>query len=183
MGKSFSVITPEIGEWIGKQKVFFVATAPLAGSGHVNCSPKGLDSFRIISPNQVAYQDLTGSGIETIAHVQENKRITILFCAFDGPPKIFRLYGEGEIVFPESEKFEELATHFIPKKGVRAIVVVNLELVSDSCGYGVPLYEFKAERDVLTKWADVKGEEGARKYQQIENLKSIDGLAGLPQSN
>lgn len=179
MGKLFSEITPDIKEWIEKQKMYFVATAPLANDGHVNCSPKGLDSFRIISPTKVAYQDLTGSGIETIAHIRENNRVTIMFCAFEGPPKIFRLYGSGEIILPGESGFDATAAQFPQRIGVRAYIIVHITSITDSCGYGVPLYEFKSERDVLTKWSDRTGEEGVIKYQQEKNLKSKDGLRGL----
>ena len=106
MGKIYEAITPEIETWLAKQKIFFVATAPLSAEGHINCSPKGLDSFRIIDGNTVAYQDLTGSGVETIAHLQENGRIVIMFCAFDGPPKIIRFHGTGEVITPGDESFE-----------------------------------------------------------------------------
>ncbi|MBL0340786.1 MAG: pyridoxamine 5'-phosphate oxidase family protein [Bacteroidetes bacterium] len=179
MGKLFSEITPEIQEWIENQKMFFVATAPLTADGHVNCSPKGLDSFRILTPTLVAYQDLTGSGIETIAHIQENKRIVIMFCALEGPPKIYRFYGNGEVVFPDSENFLSVSVRFPARIGVRAYILIHLTRIQDSCGYGVPQYDFKEEREVLTKWADVKGEKAVLEYQKVKNLKSIDGLQGL----
>src|SRR5215213_1794764 len=120
MGKVFEGITPELAKWIKKQKMFFVATAPLSADGHINCSPKGLDSFRIINSDTVAYQDLTGSGIETIAHIQENKRIVLMFCAFNGPPKIVRLHGHGEAVLPGDKDFEFLSSQFPARRGVRA---------------------------------------------------------------
>ncbi len=179
MGKIVDAISGELKNWIEEQKMFFVATAPLAGNGHINVSPKGLDSFRIFNPTLVAYQDLTGSGVETIAHVKENKRIVIMFCAFIGPPKIIRLYGQGEIVLPGDQKFEEYCDEFPSRIATRAIVLIHLTGVQDSCGFGVPLYDFIADRDVLTKWAAVKGEHGVLDYQKTRNTQSIDGLPGL----
>lgn len=135
--------------------------------------------FRIINPATVASQDLTGSGIETIAHTNENKRIVILFCAFERPPKIVRLNGTGEIILPDDEKFPDLFKQFPNRIATRAIMVLHLTRIQDACGYGVPLYDFKQDWDVLAKWADVKGKEGVAKYRQIKNLKSIDGLSRL----
>lgn len=179
MGKIFDEITPTLKEWIAKQKMFFVSTAPLSENGHINSSPKGLDSFAILDGTTVAYQDLTGSGIETIAHLQENKRIVIMFCAFDGPPKIVRFHGAGEVILPEHKDFEELAAHFPKRLGVRAYIRITTTRISDSCGYSVPLYEFKEHRDVLTKYNEVKGEEGLKEYRETKNKLSIDGLKGL----
>ncbi|HMT29118.1 MAG TPA: pyridoxamine 5'-phosphate oxidase family protein [Bacteroidia bacterium] len=180
MGKLFNEISPEIQSWIEKQKMFFVATAPLAANGHVNCSPKGLDSFRILSPTEVVYQDLTGSGAETIAHIQENNRITIMFCAFEGPPKIFRFYGEGQPVFPGDKKFDDLNDRFPKRLGVRAYILIKVTRITDSCGYGVPLYEFKGDRKQMIAWAENKQEDGILEYQKEKNVKSIDGLKALP---
>jgi len=179
MGKTFEFISTDLQNWIEAQKVFFVATAPLTKSGHINVSPKGLDSFRMITPTLVAYQDLTGSGVETIAHVQENKRIVIMFCAFDGPPKIVRLYGSGEIILPGDEKFVEMSGYFPNRRGVRAYILVHINRIQDSCGYGVPLYDFKSDRDVLDKWTDAKNDDEVEAYQQLKNKVSIDGLRGL----
>lgn len=179
MGKIFTEIPPETANWIQQQKIFFVATAPLAADGHVNCSPKGLDSFRILDATTVVYQDLTGSGVETIAHIRENKRIVIMFCAFEGPPKIVRLYGEGTVITPDDPAFASLSKQFPERIGTRAFIKIAITRVADSCGYGVPLYEFKKDRDVLDKWAAVKGEKGVLEYRQQKNLESIDGLAGL----
>ncbi len=179
MGKLFETITPQLQEWITHQKMFFVATAPLSENGHINCSPKGLDSFRILDGNTVAYQDLTGSGIETIAHIKENKRIVIMFCAFDGPPKIVRIHGEGEVITPSDKEFNKLNPLFPERIGVRAYIKIKATRISDSCGYSVPLYDFKEHRDVLDKYAANKGEEGMKKYQQEHNQESIDGLEGL----
>lgn len=179
MGKTYESITPDQQEWIQKQKIFFVGTAPLAATGHVNISPKGLDTFRILSPLHVAYQDLTGSGIETISHIQENKRIVIMFCAFEGPPKIFRLYGAAEAILPEHKEFHEYENLFPPHPGTRAFISINVTRIQDSCGYAVPLYDFKDDRDVLTKWTLTKGDNGLTEYHQLKNSHSIDGLKGL----
>src|SRR5215217_3524037 len=133
MGKIFEGITPELAKWIKKQKMFFVATAPLSANGHINCSPKGLDSFRIINSDTVAYQDLTGSGIETIAHIQENKRIVLMFCAFNGPPKIVRLHGVCEAIMPGHADFENLNAEFPKRRSTRAYIRIQLNRISDSC--------------------------------------------------
>ena len=179
MGKVFNAITPELKKWIEKQRMFFVATAPLSPDGHINCSPKGLDSFRIIDDHTVAYQDLTGSGIETIAHIQENKRIVLMFCAFNGPPKIVRLHGLGEAIIPGDEDFEFLSSQFPYKRGTRAFIRIRLNRISDSCGYAVPLYEFVEDRNVLDKWVEAKTDEGLEEYRLAKNAISIDGIKGL----
>ena len=128
---------------------FFVATAPVALDGHVNLSPKGHDSFRVLAPREVAYLDLCGSGAETIAHVRENGRITLLFCAFEGPPKIVRLYGRARIVEPLDADFAALAARFPSHPGTRSIVHVTLERIADSCGFGMPLFRHEGERTTL----------------------------------
>ena len=174
-----NIISEKIKKWIQKQKMFFVSTAPLSANGHINCSPKGLDSFRILDENTVVYEDLTGSGAETIAHVKENKRIVIMFCAFDGPPLIVRLYGHGEVVVHTDNEFADMQKLFSPRSGVRAYIKINLTRVTDSCGYSVPLYEFKQDRDVLDKWFDRKGDEEIVNYQKENNQISIDGLKAL----
>lgn len=179
MGKLFETITPQLQEWISAQKVFFVATAPLSDEGHINCSPKGLDSLRVTAPDTVVYQDLTGSGVETIAHLKENGRIVIMFCAFDGPPKIVRIHGRGEVIEPEQPEFSELSALFPPHQGTRAFIKVKATRISDSCGYGVPLMDYKADRDVLDKWTSNKGDDGLKIYQAEKNMQSIDGLPGL----
>lgn len=179
MGKLFEIITQEMQQWIERQKMFFVATAPLSETGHVNCSPKGLDTFRVIGPNTVIYQDLTGSGAETIAHVRENKRIVIMFCAFEGPPKIVRLHGTGEVITQEHPDYDTLAAQFPPRIGFRAYIRITATRISDSCGYSVPLYEFKQERDVLDKYNMNKGEDGLQQYRALKNRESIDGLKAL----
>ena len=159
--------------------MFFVATAPLTADGHINCSPKGLDSLRILGPNSVAYLDITGSGAETIAHLHENGRIVIMFCSFEGPPKIVRFHGKGEAVFPTSPKWASLQGIFPDYPGVRSIILVEVSRVSDSCGFGVPNYEFVGERDSMQRWAKTKGEEELARYRNENNACSIDGLPAL----
>ncbi|MFZ5653438.1 MAG: pyridoxamine 5'-phosphate oxidase family protein [Pseudomonadota bacterium] len=179
MAKVFAGIDDELAAWIGRQQMFFVATAPLAGDGLINCSPKGGDSFRILGGNEVAYQDFTGSGVETIAHLRENGRIVIMFCAFEGAPKILRLHGRGTVLTPGDPGFDTLAGRFRPNPGTRAIIRVAVQRIADSCGYAVPLYEFRAPRDILDRWSEEKGEEGVRAYQRANNRRSLDGLPGL----
>jgi hypothetical protein len=176
MAKLFDEITDELQRFIASQHIFFVATAPLSASGHVNLSPKGLDSFRILSPRQVAYLDLTGSGNETSAHLQENGRITFMFCAFQGAPCILRLYGHGYTVLPGAPQWEELLPLFSPIPGIRQIIIADIKRVQTSCGMGVPLYEYQGQRDALVNWAVKKGEQGVQEYHQVKNRVSIDGL-------
>ena len=179
MGKVFDGIDAALAAWIGAQRMFFVATAPLSGEGHVNCSPKGHESFAVLGPREVAYLDFVGSGIETAAHLRENGRITLMFCAFEGPPRIVRLYGRGEVHEPGSAEFEALRGRFPEAPGTRAIVRVALGRIADSCGYSVPLYRYEGERSQLRAWAERQGPEGLRAYQKENNLESLDGLPGL----
>lgn len=179
MSSPTSTLTSKHRAFIAQQKIFFVSTAPLAADGLVNSSPKGLDSFRVLSDSEVAYQDLTGSGIETIAHLKENGRIVVMFCAFEGPPNILRLQGTGSVVEPGDPDFPALSELFPQRAGVRAYIRIRIARVADSCGYAVPRYAFVDDRDVLDKWFDRKGEEGIRNYQLDNNLKSLDGLPGL----
>jgi hypothetical protein len=172
-------ITPELSQFIFRQHLFFVASAPLAREGHINLSPKGLDSFCVLSPQQVAYLDLVGSGNETSAHLRENGRITFMFCAFDGPPNILRLYGTGHTVLPTHSTWEGLSQKFPLHDftGVRQIIVADITRVQTSCGFGVPLYQYQGQRDLLPKWAAKKTRAGLQAYMQEKNLTSIDGLA------
>ncbi|MCG8329484.1 MAG: pyridoxamine 5'-phosphate oxidase family protein [Chitinophagales bacterium] len=181
MGKFYESITPKMKEWIEAQKMFFVATAPLAADGHVNCSPKGLDSFRVLDEHTVAYLDLTGSGVETIAHLRENGRLTIMFCAMNGAPKIVRLFGKGTVYELGTDQFEALKIHFPAHLGLgaRSIIQLKVDKVGDSCGFAVPRYEYQEQRDTLIKWAENKGKEGVSSYQQEKNKYSIDGLPGM----
>lgn len=173
-------ITPELQAFIEAQPMYFVASAPLAASGHVNLSPKGLDSFRVLGPDRVAYLDLTGSGNETAAHLRENGRITLMFCAFGGPPKILRLYGSGRTVHPADAEWEALAARFPEHPGIRQVVVADVERVQTSCGFGVPRMQLAGQRDQLVRWAEAKGD-GLDAYRRQKNARSIDGLpAPLP---
>lgn len=176
MARTYDDIPAELRTFALSQPVFFVASAPLSEDGHVNLSPKGLDSFRVLDERRVAYLDLTGSGNETAAHVVENGRITLMFCAFSGPPKILRLYGRGEVVLPNDERWAELYARFTPLPGARQILVVDVERVQTSCGYAVPRMELVTERQQLTLWAEKKGEDGLRDYRKEKNARSIDGL-------
>ena len=176
MGKVFPEIDERNAEWIRKQKMFFVATAPAGGDGFVNLSPKGLDTFAILDPTTVAYLDFTGSGVETIAHLRENGRIVFMFCAFEGPPRILRLYGRGEALEPGDAGFDELAARFPAQASRRAIVRVRVHRIADSCGYGVPLYDFVSQRKQMTEWAERKGPDGLSDYKAQKNARSLDGL-------
>lgn len=176
MAKVFQSITAELQQFIGEQALFFVATAPLSASGRVNLSPKGQDCFRVLSANQVAYLDLTGSGNETSAHLQENGRITFMFCAFQGAPSILRLYGKGRTVLPSDREWDTISAAFSMLPGARQIILADIDRVQTSCGFGVPLYEYQGQRDRLVEWAEKKGEAGLHDYQQQKNRVSIDGL-------
>ncbi len=176
MGKLYDCIKPAYKEFIERQHIFFVATAPLSADGRVNLSPKGLDCFRVLSPNKVAYMDLISSGNETSAHTLENGRITIMFCSFEGAPNILRLYGKGFAVLPGSEDWKIYACHFKIYPSTRQIIVADIDLVQTSCGFGVPLFDYAGERDIHFEWAAKKGEEGLREYVIEKNLKSLDGL-------
>ncbi len=180
MGKVHDRIDDELAGWLRRQHVFFVATAPRSDEGHVNLSPKGLDTFTILDDRTVAYLDLVGSGIETVAHLRENGRITLMFCAFEGAPQIVRLQGRGQVHLPGSEVFGQLAPRFGEHVGVRSIITVTADRISDSCGFGVPLYRFQGERRALDAWAEKKGPDGLVEYKATRNVVSVDGLPGLP---
>jgi len=179
MGKVFDGLDDVLRGFIASQHVFFVATAPLAAGGHVNLSPKGLDTLRVLGPNEVAYLDLVGSGVETVAHLRENGRVTLMFCAFAGPPRILRLYGKGRAVEPGDADWDRLVGLFPGQLGTRSVVLVELERIADACGYGVPLFEYAGERPQLAAWAERKGEDGIDRYKRQKNRESIDGLPGL----
>ena len=179
MGRAFDSITPELRAWIEAQTMFFVGTAPGEG-GHVNVSPKGLDTFTVVDEHTVGYLDLTGSGVETIAHLRDNGRITIMFCAFEGAPQIVRLQGHGRVVAPADPEAAPYLAQFPDYPGARAVIVVELDRVATSCGYGVPLMRYEGERDRLVRWAEAKGDEGIEEYWTSKNAVSIDGLPGIP---
>ena len=179
MGKTYDAITADLQSWMMRQHIFFVATAPASANGYINCSPKGMDTFRILGSREIAYLDLTGSGVETIAPLKENGRIVIMFCGFEGPPQIVRLHGAGMVYPLGSEGFENYGEAFKALPGARSIIHVQVTRISDSCGYGVPLYDFKGQRDTLTTWARNKGPEGLITYRREKNAVSLDGLSGL----
>jgi hypothetical protein len=172
MGTVYDGITPKLSQWIERQHVFFVATAPLASDGLINCSPKGMDTFRVVGPREVAYLDLTGSGIETVAHSRENGRIVFMFCAFEGPPKIVRLHGTSEVLTPGSQEYDALRGLFPAHAGSRSIVRAHLTRISDSCGFGVPQYQYSGDRDTLARWARSKGEDGLAAYRETKNARN-----------
>ncbi|MEM7343378.1 MAG: pyridoxamine 5'-phosphate oxidase family protein [Chloroflexota bacterium] len=176
MAKFYDKITPQQQAFISKQHIFFVASAPLSAEGHVNLSPKGLDSFRVLSPNRVAYMDLVSSGNETSAHLLENKRITFMFCAFEGDPNILRLYGQGYTVLPNDSEWKTLASHFDIYPSTRQLIVADITKVQTSCGFGVPIYHYVEERDHHFKWAEKLAPAGLDDYRQKRNLISLDGL-------
>ena len=176
MAKTFDSISDNLHAFIEVQHMFFVASAPLTADGHVNLSPKGMDSLRVLSANQVAYLDLTGSGNETSAHLLENGRITLMFCAFEGAPQILRLYGTGRTALPGSAEWERLSPKFTLYPGARQIIVVDVHRVHTSCGYAVPLFDFVGQRDTLVRWAEAKGDDELETYKQEKNTASIDCL-------
>jgi Pyridoxamine 5'-phosphate oxidase len=179
MSKLYATIDDKLAAFIGKQKMFFVATAPLSADGHVNLSPKGYDAFRILGPKQVAYADLGGSGIETVAHARENGRITIMFCAFEGPALILRLYGKARIMQFDDPAFAAELARFPGFERARNIVFVDVERIADSCGWGVPFYDFKGERDQLKRAIDHYTQDEWTERRYTANAESIDGLTGL----
>jgi hypothetical protein len=182
MGKCFDSLNPTLTKFVLRQPMFFVASAPSGASGHVNVSPKGLaGSLAVLDASTVAYLDLTGSGVETIAHLRDNGRVTLMFCAFDGPPLILRIYGRGATVMPGDEGFASLRARFPDhRKAVRSVIVVDVDEVRTSCGYGVPLMTYDGDRDDQERWADRKGEDGVAEYWVEKNSTSLDGLPGLP---
>jgi hypothetical protein len=175
----FTSLSPELAEWWRAQPLFFVATAPAGTDGHVNLSPKGYDTLRVLGADRVAYLDLTGSGVETIAHLNENGRITLMACAFNGNPRISRIYGRGEVHPAGTQAFRALAAEFPELPGRRSIIDIAVESVTTSCGYAVPLMDLVADRDRLQKWATAKGDEGIVAYWAAKNAESVDGLPGL----
>jgi hypothetical protein len=182
MGKVLEEIDEKLVAWIERQHLFFVGTAPLAADGHVNVSPKGdLRWLRILGPHEVAYLDFVGSGAETIAHVRDNGRIVVMFCAFDGPPRIVRLHGRGEVLEPGDDGFDELLSRFEPPEhALRSLIRIEVERVADSCGYGVPRMRFEGTRRQYDAWAEKKAREGGfDDYVAAKNRTSIDGLPAV----
>lgn len=179
MSAVFESIDPGLEQWIREQHMFFVATAPSAG-GHVNVSPRGLDSFSVLGPLRVGWVDVTGSGIETIAHLQDDGRVCLMFCSFGARPRIVRLHGRGRVVPPGTPEFDEVAALHPGYLGARAVVLVDVTRVSDACGWGVPVMELVGERDTIHAWSAKKGVDGLAAYRELKNARSIDGLPGLP---
>ena len=179
MGKLYGQIDSGLQAFIEAQRVFFVATAPLDATGHINLSPKGLDTFRVLGSNTVAYLDHVGSGAETIAHLKENRRIVVMLCAFEGAPRIVRLHGHGKVLEPQTPQFDQLRPLFADGPPARAIILMTVNRISDSCGFAVPLYAFQDERPQLVAWAERKGAPGLRQYQAEKNATSIDGLPAV----
>jgi hypothetical protein len=183
MGKVYQEIDDKLAAWILRQHIYFVGTAPVGDAGSINVSPKGMGgTFAVLSPLQVAYLDYTGSGAETIAHLRENGRIVIMFCAFDGSPKIVRLHGTGRVVLAADPEFAQLRTAFGKERelGQRSIIVVELNRISDSCGFSVPRMDFREDRDVLDKVQERNDDAYYEKYWRERNATSIDGLPGVP---
>jgi len=189
VGRVYEGIDERIRDWIGRQALFFVGTAPLSGDGHVNVSPKGpIGALSVLDDHTVAYLDVLGSGAETIAHLRENGRVVIMLCAFDGPPRIVRLHGTGETLLPEDSRFDALMKRAgFAQSGVvesrRAVIVVDVTRVADSCGYGVPLMSYEGERPhqdaSSAKRLRVGGEQSFRDYEREHNTRSLDGLPAL----
>lgn len=175
MSRTYERIDDDLRSFIDEQHLFFVASAPSVG-GHVNLSPKGLDTFRVIDDHTVGYLDLTGSGVETIAHLRENGRLTVLFCAFAGRPRIVRLQGSGRATMLGEDGYAGLAAPYGDHPGARAVIHLDVERISDSCGFAVPNYDYVGDRDVLTKWAVRKSPDELDEYRRAKNAHSIDGL-------
>src|SRR5450631_3184464 len=166
MAERFSSLRPDLAQWWCEQPVFFVATAPSGSAGHVNLSPKGYDTLRVLAADRVAYLDLTGSGVETIAHLRENGRVTLMACAFSGNPRISRIYGRGTVHMIGSPEFDALAGEFPDLPGRRAVIDVAVDRVTTSCGYSVPLMDLVDDRERLLDWARAKGDDGLAEYRE-----------------
>jgi hypothetical protein len=180
MGKVYAALDAALAAWIAAQRMFFVATAPSGDGGHVNCSPKGGDALCVLGPTTVAYVDRVGSGVETIAHLRQNGRIVVMLCAFEGPPRILRLHGRGDVVPAGTPEFDALLPRLTANPGgARAIVRVEVQRIGDSCGFGVPRLRFDGDREQLGAWAAKKGPDGLAAYVRERNARSIDGLPGL----
>lgn len=184
VGEKDPVIDAKLKAWTEKQPMFFVATAPADVNGHVNCSPKGRDTLRVVGPSELVYLDMGGSGIETVAHLRENQRIVIMLCAFEGPPRIVRFHGRGEPVFPGDPRFAGLLEKFPPPPAPpRSFIRIDVTRVADSCGYGVPLMDYRAERRSIENYVSDKTDADLQAFMDEYNEVSIDGLPGLPDRN
>lgn len=180
MGQVFDGIDAALAQWIAAQPLWFVATAPLAANGHVNVSPRGVDSLSVLGPHRLGWLDLTGSGVETIAHLRENARICLMWCSFDRKARVVRVHGRGRVALPREPEYDEVAALHPPHPSARAVVVVDVERVSDSCGFGVPVMDLVEERDLLRPAAGKRGPEGLAAYRATKNALSLDGLPGMP---
>jgi hypothetical protein len=176
MAKFYDSISEDFATWINQQQLFFVASAPLSAEGHVNLSPKGRDCLRVLSPNRVAYVDMTGSGNETSAHLKENGRMTFMFCSFEAAPRVMRLFAKGRVVLPSDAEWDSLAANFTLLAGTRQIIVADVHTVQSSCGFAVPFMDYVGEREALERWAENKGEDGLAAYHAEKNFISLDGL-------
>ncbi len=183
MGKDYVEIDERIERWINRQHLFFVSTAPLSHDGLINCSPKGLNGLRVLNPKKIAYADAGGSGIETVAHLKENGRIVVMLCAFEGPPKIFRFYGIGRSVEPHESEYKELLPLFPDMHAVRNFVVIEVNRIRDACGFGVPVFDYKSERDSLKRSHSAKSADELQQYRSEKNSRSLDDLPGLDLNN
>jgi len=185
MAKTFDVIDEHLREWIARQSLFFVGTAPLAADGHVNLSPKGpIDTLRVLGPRRIAYLDVVGSGAETIAHLRENGRIVVMLCAFEGPPRIVRLHGRGRVLAPDDPVAAEAGFEIAgPDEARRSVIDVEVTRIADSCGYGVPLLSYEGQRPHQALWAEKRlrtgGPDALDRYRAEKNAQSIDGLPAL----
>jgi hypothetical protein len=180
MGKVHDFIDDRIRGFIEAQQMFFVGTAPSEPAGYLNLSPKGLDTLRILGPRTLIYLDYVGSGSETIAHLRQNGRIVVMWCAFAGPPNIVRIHGRGDVIEPADPEFAEFRPLFPAElPGVRSLIRIAVERVGDTCGFGVPLFEYAGQRSQLTRWAEQKGADGLKQYQRDKNRVSVDGLPSL----
>jgi hypothetical protein len=180
MGQVFDGIDGELAAWIRAQPMWFVATAPLAADGLVNVSPRGIDTLSVLGTHRLGWLDLTGSGVETIAHLRENGRICVMWCSFDRRARVVRVHGRGSVHLPGEPDFEEVAAQHPPHPSTRAAVVVDVERVSDSCGFGVPVMDLVEERDLLRPSAEKRGPDGLAEYRATKNAVSLDGLPGMP---
>jgi hypothetical protein len=180
MGRTYDGIDEDLASWLTAAPLWFVGTAPLAADGHVNVSPRGHDTFSVLGPHRVGWVDYTGSGIETIAHLRENGRVCLMFCSFDRRPRIVRLHGHGTVALPGESAYDEVVARHPPHPSTRAVVVVDVDRVSDSCGFGVPVMDVVEERNLLRAAGEKRGPEGLAKYRAEKNAQSIDGLPGMP---
>lgn len=174
MAEQFGELSEAHQRFIAEQKIFFVATA--ARDGRVNLSPKGHETLKVLGANEILWLNLTGSGNETAAHVRDINRITLMWCAFEGPPRILRVYGTATLIHPRDAAWRDCAQMMPPLKGARQYIRIKIDMAQTSCGYAVPLFEYQGERPILLDWAEKKGDEGLAAYWEEKNTKSLDGL-------